>query len=110
MEDGKSIVRDIPTGKLFYKKTLEVFNPQVFAYLKEHQSRYVPRIQAFWKEGDKLVVIEELVQGQTLEEMLMSEIREADLQATRDPASDLSAVNATASGLSADNAASSGLF
>ena len=61
MEDGKSIVRDIPTGKLFYKKTLEVFNPQVFAYLKEHQSRYVPRIQAFWRDGDKLVVIEELV-------------------------------------------------
>ena len=70
LEDGKSIVRDVPTGRLYFKKTLDVYNTQVFTYLRDHRSRYVPSIQAFWKEGDRLVVIEELVQGRTLEELL----------------------------------------
>ena len=70
LEDGKSIVRDVPTGRLYFKKTLDVYNIQVFAYLRDHRSRYVPSIQAYWKEGDQLVVIEELVQGRTLEELL----------------------------------------
>ena len=73
LEDGKSIVRDVPTGRLYFKKTLDVYNMQVFAYLRDHRSRYVPSIQAYWREGDQLVVIEELVQGQTLEELLGEE-------------------------------------
>ena len=73
LEDGKSIVRDVPTGRLYFKKTLDVYNIQVFAYLRDHRSRYVPSIQAYWKEGDQLIVIEELVQGRTLEELLGGE-------------------------------------
>ena len=73
LEDGKSIVRDVPTGTLYFKKTLDVYNTQVFTYLRDHRSRYVPSIRAFWKEGDRLVVIEELVQGRTLEELLGGE-------------------------------------
>ena len=36
--DGKSIVRDVPTGRLFYRKVLTVYNTQVFAYLKDHKA------------------------------------------------------------------------
>lgn len=72
LEDGKSVVRDIPTGRLYFKKTLDVYNLQVFAYLRDHRSRHVPAVQAFWKEGESLVVIEELVQGRTLDEILDS--------------------------------------
>ena len=71
--DGKSIVRDVPTGKLFYRKELKVFNLQVFAYLKDHKSRYVPRVESIREDGDTLIVIEELVQGRTLEEILGDE-------------------------------------
>ena len=68
--DGKSIVRDVPTGRLFYRKVLTVYNIQVFAYLKDHKSRYVPRIESFREDGDKLIVIEEFVQGRTLHDIL----------------------------------------
>ena len=88
LEDGKSIVRDVPTGRVYFKKTLDVYNTQVFTYLRDHRSRYVPSIQAFWKEGDRLVVIEELVQGRTLEELLPTEA------ATAGPGSDQPAATA----------------
>ena len=42
--DGKSIVRDVPTGRLLYRKVLTVYNTQVFAFLKDHKSRHVPRV------------------------------------------------------------------
>ncbi len=70
LEDKRAIVRDNASGRLFYRKRLDVYNPQVFAWLKDHKSRYVPRIEAFWQDGDELVVIEELIQGQTLEERM----------------------------------------
>ena len=71
--DGKSIVRDVPTGRLFYRKVLTVYNTQVFAYLKDHKSRYVPRIESFREDGDNLIVIEEFVQGRTLHDILENE-------------------------------------
>ncbi len=73
LEDGKSVVRDIPTGKLYFKKRLDVYNEQVFAYLRDHKNRHVAAVQTYWKEGDKLVVIEELIQGRTLDEMLKAD-------------------------------------
>ena len=80
LEDGKSVVRDIPTGKLYFKKTLDVYNEQVFAYLRDHKNRHVAAVQTYWKEGDKLVVIEELIQGRTLDEMLKADETAGGLQ------------------------------
>ena len=71
--DGKSIVRDVPTGRLFYRKVLTVYNTQVFAFLKEHKSRHVPRVESFREDENTLIVIEEFVQGRTLEEILDDE-------------------------------------
>ena len=73
LEDGKSVVRDIPTGKLYFKKSLDVYNEHVYAFLKDHRNRNVAGIQAYWKEGDRLVVIEELIQGRTLDKLLDEE-------------------------------------
>ena len=70
--DGKSIVRDVPTGRLFYRKALAVYNLQVFSWLKDHRNRSVPRIESFREDEEegRLVVIEEYVQGRTLENLL----------------------------------------
>ena len=68
--DGKSIVRDVPTGRLFYRKELAVYNLQVFSWLKDHKNRSVPRIDSFREEEGRLIVIEEYVQGRTLENLL----------------------------------------
>ena len=73
LEDGKSVVRDVPTGKLYFKKALDVYNEKVFEYLRAHRNKNVAAVQAYWKEGDKLVVIEELIQGRTLDELLTAD-------------------------------------
>ena len=83
LEDGKSVVRDVPTGKLYCKKTLDVYNEHVYEYLKAHRNKNVAAIQAYWKEEDKLVVIEELIQGRTLDEILSE--NEQILQQDRGP-------------------------
>ena len=74
LEDGKSVVRDIPTGKLYFKKALDVYNEHVYAYLRDHKHRNVAAVQAFWKDGESLVVIEELIQGRTLDEILRASL------------------------------------
>jgi serine/threonine protein kinase len=79
LEDGKSVVRDVPTGKLYFKKSLDVYNEHVYAFLKDHRNRNVAGIQAYWKEGDRLVVIEELIQGKNLEQVLFDAEKEGGL-------------------------------
>ena len=69
-KDGKSLVKDNSSGNLYFRKRLSVFNLQVFEYLKDHRSRHIPRIIQFWQDGEQLVVIEELIQGRTLDEVL----------------------------------------
>ena len=88
--DGKAIVRDVPTGRLFYRKELAVYNPQVFSYLKDHRNRSVPRIESFREDDGKLVVIEEYVQGRTLEHLLeeAEKVREADEAGTAEERGD----------------------
>lgn len=72
LEDDRSIVRDIPTNRFYYKKVLSVYYTGVFSWLQAHPGRFVPNIQAFWQDGDRLVVIEELIQGRTLDEVSYS--------------------------------------
>ncbi len=79
LEDGRSIVRDNASGRLYYRKRLSFYNPDVFAWLKVHKSRYVPRIETFWQDGEDLIVIEELIQGKTLEEVLEESEKGEDL-------------------------------
>lgn len=79
LDDGKAIVRDRASGKLYYRKRLIFYNTEVFAWLKAHKSRYVPKIESFWRDGDDLVVIEEFIQGETLEQILEKAEREEEL-------------------------------
>lgn len=85
LEDGKSIVRDVPSGRLYFKKRLRVYIEQVFSWLRDHPTRYVPGIAAYWKEDDELIVIEELVQGRTLEEILQDAEKQTEAGKEPDP-------------------------
>ncbi len=69
-EDGKAIVRDNASGKLFYRKRLTIYNPEVFEWLRTHKSSYVPEIEYCWQDEDDLIVIEEFIQGKTLDVIL----------------------------------------
>ena len=66
----QSIVLDEATRRIYLKKVLNVYDIQVFRFLKEHPNIHIPKIQAFWEEGSQLVVIEEYITGQTLKQLL----------------------------------------
>ena len=70
LNDKKSIVMDPETEKLYYKKILEVYSIPVFEFLKKNSHKNLPSIKVFWEEDEKLVVIEELIQGETLDKYL----------------------------------------
>lgn len=72
-EDGRSLVMDVPAKTLYFKKILQVYDISVFAWLRDHPDSHVPEVHDFWQDGDSLVVIEELIHGQTLEELLETE-------------------------------------
>ena len=69
-EDGRSLVMDLSSDQIYYKKVLSVYSIPVFSWIKEHTHPNIPRISAFWQQDDKLVVIEEQINGKTLEQLL----------------------------------------
>lgn len=68
--DDKYIVMDEASEQLFVKKLLSVYNKDVFSFLQNNPSKYVPNIKLFWEEDNNLVVLEEYIEGRTLEDML----------------------------------------
>ena len=48
--NGKYIVEDPASGKLYVKKTLSVYNSDVYRFLQENPSEYIPKIFCFWEE------------------------------------------------------------
>ena len=70
LKDGKSIVMDKENEKLYYRKELTVYNISVFDYIKNNKCKWIPEIKVFWEEENKLICIEEFIEGKTLEEYL----------------------------------------
>ena len=63
------VVRD-EDGQLFVKKILDTFDESVFRYLQEHPVEHMPRIVSVHRSAKHLTVIEELIDGSTLYELL----------------------------------------
>lgn len=68
------LVRNQVSQQIYLKKTLDVYSIPVFSYLREHHSIHVPAIETYWQENGRLVVIEELISGRTLEYALANEM------------------------------------
>ena len=71
--DDCVLVADTVSDHLYIKKTLSVYNKDVFAYLKDHHDPHIPRVYSYSEENGKLTVLEEVVQGSTLEYVLINE-------------------------------------
>lgn len=69
---GQSIVIDETTQRVWLQKKCKVYNPEVYRYIQKHPNRHIPCVQALWenKEKTELTVIEELIDGNTLDELL----------------------------------------
>ena len=70
---GIWLVQDQRNGKFYVRKTLTVFNKDIYHYLKDHPIRHTPRIGHVIEDGNTLVVIEDYIPGDTLEEILSRE-------------------------------------
>jgi len=64
------LVRHQNTQKIYVKKILTIYNKQVYEYLKEHPIAGTPRIIELCEEDDHLILIEEFINGTTLQEMI----------------------------------------
>ena len=78
------LVQHVETGSFYVKKTLSVFNFDVYRYLKAHPLRGLPQIFEIVKDGGDLVVIEEYIAGDSLRSVLdkngpLSEARTIEL-------------------------------
>lgn len=69
--DGKRrLVKDMNSEHICMSKTLDVYQTEVFQYLKEHPNPHIPRIHTTWMDSSRLVVIEELISGYGLDYIL----------------------------------------
>ncbi|MBR5970390.1 MAG: serine/threonine protein kinase [Lachnospiraceae bacterium] len=64
------LLMDETTQKLYLRKEKQFYDLQVYHYLKTHHSPYLANVHDFWEEDGKLVIIEEYIEGQTLENIL----------------------------------------
>lgn len=67
---GISLVQHTETKKIFVRKILTVYDPDVYQYLREHPVRNTPRIYEAVEDGRTLTIIEDYLCGSTLQEVL----------------------------------------
>ena len=64
------LVQHIETGKLYVKKILSVYDKAVYDQLCKYPLENTPRIYAVVKDDSQLIIIEEYINGETLEEIV----------------------------------------
>ncbi|MCC8067835.1 MAG: serine/threonine protein kinase [Clostridiales bacterium] len=67
---GVQLVQHKETGQFFIKKQLTQYNIEVFRALRAHPVPNTPRIYELEENGRTLTVIEEYLQGETLQDLL----------------------------------------
>lgn len=72
-EHRVALVQHVQTKQIFLKKTLDVYNLNVYSYLKDNPIPGLPRIYELIQQGSSLVVIEDFISGQSLERLLTTE-------------------------------------
>nr|MBP3598394.1 serine/threonine protein kinase [Eubacterium sp.] len=66
------LIREKSTGLLFVKKVLAQYDEPIFATLKEAQIPGIPTIQHILRDGETLILIEDFVNGQTVQSLLQN--------------------------------------
>ena len=66
------LVRDRESGKRYVKKLLTTYNRSIYDHLKEHSVHNMPQIIGVFEGDNCLIVIEEYIEGKTIEELLVN--------------------------------------
>ena len=61
----------IETGQFFVEKQLRTYNREIYDYLRKHPVTQMPRIIDLFEGENCLIVIEEYIEGTTVEELLV---------------------------------------
>ena len=69
-EHGVFLVQHIETNRIFVRKTLTVYDLGIFRFLKDYPIPHTPRIYELIEDGDVLILIEEYIDGTSLEDLL----------------------------------------
>lgn len=64
------LVRNVQNNKIYIKKTLTQYNIETFKVIKKIKSIHIPKIYEILEKDEKLIVIEEFINGFTLKELL----------------------------------------
>lgn len=67
------LVQDVLDRRIYIKKELKNYNIEVYKQIKNIQSIYMARVYEIFKCDDTLVVIEEFINGRTLEQIIDNE-------------------------------------
>lgn len=62
------------TGNLFVRKDLKEYNAEVFRYLQNHPQEGIPQIHELFVSDRFLTVIEDYIEGETLQELLEEQL------------------------------------
>ncbi len=71
--DGRGniiLVTDRETGKHYIKKLLSTYDKSIYEYLQEHPIAHMPKIIELYESNNCLIVIEEYIDGSTVEEQI----------------------------------------
>ena len=68
--EGIILVESRENGTLYIKKLLTTYNKSVYAYLRDNPIGHMPRIVRMYESKNCLIVIEEYIEGRTVEKML----------------------------------------
>lgn len=64
------LAKDLNTGEYCVKKIMDIYNIDVYKYLNHHIIKGVPRVYDYLEEDGQLTVIEELITGSQLSDMI----------------------------------------
>lgn len=68
--DNVFLVRNPESGELFIKKILSTYDSSVYRYLQKHPIEHMPAIYGVYEGSNRLVVIEEYIEGISLSELI----------------------------------------
>lgn len=71
-ETSQDLVLDQTTGRIMLRKVLEIYEIAVFKWLQENPNSHIPVVYTFHEENDKLTILEEYIQGDTLDVFLQT--------------------------------------
>lgn len=72
-EHQVALVQHLQTKQIYVKKTLDVYNLNVYSYLKDNPVHGLPRIYELIQQDRSLIIIEDFISGQSLEKILATE-------------------------------------